>query len=79
MERRLPHYCHARECEVRVPPAMFMCKKHWYTLPKPMREAVWGAYTPGQEIRMDPTDDYVNVVHRAIEWLAVKEGLRHVG
>lgn len=69
------HTCHARGCEVAVPPRMFMCKRHWYMLPKPMRDAVWDAYVPGQERRMDPTDAYFAVTHDAIEWLAAQEGV----
>jgi hypothetical protein len=53
---------------------MFMCKKHWYMLPKTMRDAVWDEYIPGQEERMDPTGDYLTVATRAVRWLAIKEG-----
>jgi hypothetical protein len=43
------HTCHAHGCEVRVPPKMFMCKRHWFSLRKPMRDAIWREYRPGQE------------------------------
>jgi hypothetical protein len=76
--RRL-HTCHARDCDQRVPPKMFMCKRHWYMLPKRMRDAVWDAYVPGQEQRMDPTDEYLVVTQRCIEFVAVSEEKRHVG
>ena len=74
--RRLPHYCHAEGCEVRVPPAMFMCKPHWFSLPKAMRDEIWDVYEPGQEQRMDPTDEYIEVARRCVEWVAKREG-RH--
>ena len=72
--RAARHTCHAIDCDVRVPPRMFMCKKHWFTLPKELRDAVWAAYEPGQEVRMDPTGEYLNVAARAVRWLGVKEG-----
>jgi hypothetical protein len=68
------HHCHARGCEVRVPPKMFMCKRHWFTLPKPMRDAIWATYVPGQEITKTPTAAYLDNALAAIEWLAQKEG-----
>ena len=68
------HLCHARGCETHVPPKMFMCRKHWYMLPKATRDAVWAAYVPGQENRKDPTLKYLEIVHAAIEVVADKEG-----
>lgn len=72
--RRENHTCHAMGCKVKVPPAMFMCKPHWFALPKQTRNAVWDVYIPGQEIRMDPTEEYMDVTFEAIKWLAEKEG-----
>lgn len=31
-----------------VPPEMFMCKRHWFSLPKAMQRAIWNTYRPGQ-------------------------------
>lgn len=70
------HTCHAEGCEIRCPPAMFMCRPHWFSLPKYLRDAVWAVYIPGQERRMDPSDEYLEVARNAIEWLATKEGRR---
>lgn len=67
------HTCHAAGCDVRVPPRMFMCRRHWFTLPMSMRNEIWAAYVPGQEERMDPTDAYIEVASRAVAWLAEKE------
>lgn len=69
-----PHVCHALGCNVRVPPKMLMCRRHWYMVPKPLRDAVWGAYVPGQEIRKDPTDEYMDVQRAAVDAVARKEG-----
>jgi hypothetical protein len=54
---------------------MFMCRRHWYMLPKATRDAVWAAYVPGQEIRKDPTGAYIDVATEAVLWLARREGL----
>lgn len=52
---------------------MFMCKKHWYMLPKEMRDRVWALYIPGQENRMDPTDEYIEFTRQCIDFVAAKE------
>lgn len=76
VERRLPHYCHAEACEVKVPPRMLMCLAHWRMVPKPLQDAVWDAYVPGQEQRMDPSGGYLVAATAAIEAVAKKEGRR---
>lgn len=43
------HRCAARGCKRRVPIKMLMCRAHWYTVPKPIRDRVWATYRPGQE------------------------------
>jgi hypothetical protein len=48
VERRAAHHCHARGCRVPVPPEMLMCKRHWFMVPKPIRNRVWAAYRAGQ-------------------------------
>ena len=45
------HICHWPGCNKQVPPAMWGCKAHWFKLPLPLRNAIWAAYVPGQEIR----------------------------
>lgn len=70
VNRRLPHYCHADGCETKVPPRMFMCKPHWYTLPKAMRDRLWELYEPGQERRMDPSVDYIEHAMACVEYVA---------
>lgn len=70
----MKHTCHAMGCDVNVPEKMFLCRNHWFQLPRPMRDAVWAEYVPGQEISKTPTQEYLNVTERAIRWLAIKEG-----
>lgn len=68
------HKCHASSCDVVIPAAMFMCRWHWHRLPKPIRDAVWATYVPGQERRKDPSREYLAAATRAIEWLERLEG-----
>ena len=63
------HTCHWPDCEVQVPPAMWGCKAHWFKLPKSLRDKVWLAYSPGQEQRMDPSDDYLSVAQEVQDWI----------
>lgn len=68
------HVCHANGCVLPVPRRMFMCKTHWYRLPKAMRDAIWQAYRPGQETgRVEPSAEYLRVATEAINWLAQQE------
>jgi hypothetical protein len=46
------HLCKAHECPERIPFERLMCKPHWFSLPKPIRDAVWREYTGGESIRL---------------------------
>jgi len=68
------HTCHARNCDVVVPRKMFMCRPHWYMLPRPMRVLVWYLYVPGQEGDMSKvTAGYLQHTALCIELVAKKE------
>jgi hypothetical protein len=68
--RALAHRCHAIGCDLEVPPAMLMCRRHWFLCPKPLRREVWRLYRSGQEVRKDPSDDYLAAARAAIEAVA---------
>lgn len=72
MSRESEHTCHATGCTAHVPPKMFMCRSHWYALPKAMRDRIWETYTPGQERRMDPSAEYLDAAMDAVAWLDAK-------
>lgn len=38
------HTCPAPGCSVQVPDSMLACRTHWFSLAKPLRDAVWSAY-----------------------------------
>jgi hypothetical protein len=68
------HRCHAEGCERQVPPAMFMCKPHWFAVPKPMRDDIWRLYRVGQENDLKPSSEYLRAAAEAIRAVAAKEG-----
>lgn len=64
-----PHHCHWPGCKQQVPPAMWGCKKHWFRLPKPLRDEVWAAYRPGQEANLTPSAAYLKVARKVQQWI----------
>lgn len=69
------HTCHWPGCETQCPPAMWGCKSHWFKLPKRLRDAIWDAYVPGQEQRLDPSDEYLDVAYEVQVWIE-EHGIR---
>jgi hypothetical protein len=79
------YVCHAPGCKTIVPPAMFMCKPHWFSLPEAMRAEITATYwhtTPvstavtrkhgygrGQETGA-PSREYLDAARRAQQWIA---------
>lgn len=72
----MSHTCHAEGCTVEVPPSMWGCRRHWFMVPKPLRDRVWATYRPGQEIDKRPSDEYREAAFAAVEAVARKEGRR---
>lgn len=66
------HTCHWPDCTREVPPKMWGCPQHWFQLPKPIRDAIWRAYRPGQEIDKRPSDRYIAAAKLAQAWIAGK-------
>lgn len=42
------HICPAPQCDARIPFNMLACRRHWYQVPKPLRDAVWRAWDNGR-------------------------------
>jgi len=72
------HTCHWPDCKKQVPPAMWGCSKHWYTLPPTLRSKLWAAYRPGQERDMKPSEDYIKVAREIQAWIQEYLAWRHV-
>ena len=62
--------CRWPGCKVQVPARMWGCKRHWYTLPHKIRDAIWAAYRPGQEIDLEISEEYEKAEGAAQEWIA---------
>lgn len=63
------HHCHWPGCDKQVPPAMWGCKAHWFKLPAALRNKIWVAYRPGQEIEGTPSRAYVEVALEVQDWI----------
>ena len=62
------HDYHWPGCDKQVPPAMWGCKKHWFTLPAKLRAAIWKHYRPGQEKDLSPSKEYLQVADTVQKW-----------
>lgn len=63
------HECHWPGCKKQVPPAMWGCSQHWFKLPKNLRDRVWAAYRPGQEIDGKVSKEYLAVAVEVQAWI----------
>lgn len=63
------HHCHWPGCDKQVPPAMWGCKQHWYKLPMRLRNKIWSAYCPGQELTQTPSCQYVEIAREVRQWI----------
>lgn len=67
---RPAHTCHAHGCGIVIPPRLFMCRQHWYSLSRRLQTAIWREYRSGQERDKKPSLRYLAVAQRAIGELA---------
>jgi hypothetical protein len=51
---------------------MFMCRAHWFALPKAIRNEIWRTYRKGQEISKDPSPEYLAAARSAFSWIATR-------
>lgn len=52
-----------------------MCKRHWFMVPKQMRDRVWATYRPGQCDDWQPSAAYCDAATEAVQAVAEKEGI----
>lgn len=64
----MKHTCHWPTCDTEVPPKLWGCKKHWFTLPKNLRDIIWATYRPGQEITKTPSELYLQAAYVVQLW-----------
>lgn len=71
----MSHHCHATACKVEVLPQMWGCRRHWFMVPKPVRDRIWRFYRVGQCDDMNPSDSYCQAAKDAVVAVARKEGI----
>ncbi|VTU38488.1 hypothetical protein H4CHR_04438 [Variovorax sp. PBS-H4] len=71
------HTCHWPGCPAPVPPAMWGCRKHWFTLPKALRDDIWRTYVPGQEKTKTPSPAYLEAAHAVQAWISNYKETHH--
>lgn len=69
----MAHTCHATDCPRVIPPDMFMCRFHWFSLPKDMRDRIWETYRDGQEDDKKPSHAYCLAAIDCITFIAARE------
>jgi len=47
------HKCAVEACTRRVPSEMLMCRRHWFMVPKDLRDRVWAGYRRGTDAEYD--------------------------
>lgn len=68
------HQCHWPGCTTQVPPAMWGCRNHWYSLPKYLRDKIWQTYRPGQEKTLTPSAAYLAAAREVEAWIKAHGG-----
>lgn len=70
------HTCHARGCELGVPPRYLMCGMHWRRVPHALQLRVWATYRAGQEVTKDPSPEYLEAAQDAMNAVALTKATR---
>jgi hypothetical protein len=53
---------------------MWGCKRHWFMVPKAIRDRIWATYRPGQCDDKNPSRAYLLAAREAVVAVAEKEG-----
>ena len=68
-EQTRAHHCHWPGCDKQVPPAMWGCRTHWFTIPAGLRARIWATYRPGQERNGTPSAEYLAAARAVQTWI----------
>lgn len=68
------HTCHATGCKENVAPEMWSCIKHWFMVPKEIRDRIRNTYRAGQCDDMNPSDSYCIAAKDGVIAVALAEG-----
>lgn len=69
----MSHHCHARGCKKKCPPKALMCAMHWAMVAPVLQADVWRTYRPGQEIKKNPSNEWMQAADAAIDYVAKME------
>lgn len=72
-KRENTHYCKAPGCKQKVDNCFLMCHKHWYMVPREIRNEIWRTYQPMSWGDLDLFERYVRATEQAIE--SIHEGV----
>jgi hypothetical protein len=53
---------------------MFMCRRHWFSLPLRLRSRIWATYRSGQCDDWNISHAYADAAREAVTFIATKEG-----
>lgn len=67
------HTCHWPGCFAVVKPQFWGCTNHWFALPAVLRSMIWATYKPGQELRKNPSPQYLIVAEKVQVWIIATE------
>lgn len=59
------HECPVDGCEIQVEHEHLMCRKHWFMVPKPLRDQVWRAWQGWQDGKVSGSE-YIEARDQAI-------------
>lgn len=71
----MSHTCHATACTANVPPTMWGCRRHWFMVPKAIRDRIWATYRVGQCDDKRPSRTYCEAARDAVIAVAKTEGI----
>lgn len=69
----MAHTCHAIGCPELTRPEMFMCRKHWFSLPMGLRRLIWKNYRTGQCNDWRISKAYAEAAKNCVRFIAEKE------
>lgn len=69
----MTHLCHWPGCKIEVDPVRWGCLDHWQKLPRELRQGIWRSYVPGQEIKKNPSPEYIEAAKAVRDWVLAQQ------
>ena len=68
-------YCPWPGCGKNIPQSIWGCKRHWFMLPKDIRDWVLSTYEKGINMHLTPTRAYLDATKAAQDWIVDHQDL----